>query len=336
MNGHVTIRTVARTAGVSVSTVSAAFNPGARISPATRAAVLEVAERLGWQPDRRAVHLRRSVGSVVGMIYEVTRPYQITLIDAVYAAAAEYGLEVLLAGASRHHSEDDCLALLLAERCRAVVFTGSSLSPEVLAEAARAVPVLALARRSQVPGADCVYCDPAEGERLAVAHLVELGHRNIAHVGGRSRSMAPEREAAYREAMRRAGLGELTTVFHSGDDLEAGVRAADALVRFQPRPTAVTCYNDAVAHGLVMRLWQYGVQVPRDISVVGYNDLPVAASPTLELTTVRQDPQALADRAFEVIASRVKAGQPALSGQEQAVALPSVLVVRGSTGPAPS
>lgn len=334
MSGHVTIRTVARTAGVSVSTVSAAFNPGARISATTRATVLEVADRLGWRPDRRASHLRRTVGSVVGMVYEVTRPYQTTLIDAVYAAASEHGLEVLLAGASPRHSEDDCLALLMAERCRAVLFTGSGLSAPAVAEAARTVPVLALARRSVVPRVDCVYCDPSEGERLAVAHLVALGHRRIAHVGGLSRSMAPERAAAFQDAMAQAGLTGEITVLHCGDDLDAGVRAADELVGRDPRPTAVTCYNDAVAQGLVTRLRQHGLQVPRDISVVGYNDLPVAASPTLRLTTVRQDPGVLADRAFEVIAARVRQGQAAAPGQEKVVALSSTLVVRGSTGPA--
>lgn len=333
--GHVTIRTVARAAGVSVSTVSAAFNPGARISPATRAAVVEVADRLGWRPDRRASHLRRTAGSVVGMIYEVTRPYQTTLIDAVYEAAATHGLEVLLAGASAHHSEDDCLALLLAERCRAVIFTGSDLSQDAAREAARTVPMLALARRSEVAGVECVYCDPTEGERLAVAHLVGLGHRRLAHVGGRRRSMAPERESAFREAVEAAGLAAQALVLHCGDDLEAGVAAADRLVGLTVRPTAVTCYNDAVAQGVVTRLRQHGIRVPEEMSVVGYNDLPVAASASLELTTVRQDTHELAYLAFDLLAPRLEVQAPAQPGAERRQAVASTLVVRGSTGPAP-
>lgn len=331
MTEHVTIRTVARLAGTSPSTVSAAFNPGSRISKETRDRVIAAADQLNWRPDRRASALRSNTQTVIGMIYEVNRPFQSHLVDSVYAAAAAKNMELVLAGATPRHSELACVRLLLGERCRALMVTGTSLPPNLLEEVARLVPTLTLARSVDAPGVNAVYSDANIGEQLAVEHLVELGHERIAHLAGSGRSMSSEREEGYREAMTKLGLASNIQVIPCGNDFDNGVYCAGTLAHLENRPTAVTCYNDAVGAGLILRLGQLGISVPQDLSVVGYNDLDIASSPLVNLTTVRQDPEILAKDAIAILAKKISS--PRDDGEVR-VAVASTLIVRGSTGPA--
>lgn len=331
-----TIRDVARLAGLSVSTVSAAFRTNSRIAPATRKRAIAAADQLGWRPDRRASSLRRSDTTVIGMMYEVERPFQSSLVDNVYEAAKQQSLDVILAGATRHHSELDCLRLLLGERCSALLLTGSTLVTQHLEEASGLVPIVMLARYTDLPRIDCVYSDPQQGARLAVEHLIGLGHRRIMHVAGVERSMARERADGYRAAMTRSGFENFISIISAGNDAIAGVQVADAIVDRTSRPTAITCYNDTVAMALVRRLRQRGLSVPEDISVIGYNDQPSANDPTVSLTTVRQGGEEMASRAFSILRTRLKSGVPVQPGSELRVSMSPTLVVRRTTGAAGS
>lgn len=331
MTKRVTIRHVAALAGTSVSTVSASFNPTSRISTATRERVIAAANQLGWRPDRRAALLRQSSSSLVGMIYEVNRPFQSSLVDTMYAAAVELDLDIILAGATTNHTELECLRLLLGERCDALVFTGSTLDSNHLEEAARLTPVLTLARSTDVPGVECVYSDAFEGQRLAVRHLFDLGHRSIGHIAGKHRSMSIERQQSYLVAMEEVGLGDRTRLFPFGDDMEAGIAAADMLIEMENRPTALTCYNDTVAAGLVTRLRQRGLRIPEDLSVVGYDNLPIAAASINQLTTIEQDSAAMCRAALGIISNRISTRSLAEPGGEERISINPSLVRRSST-----
>lgn len=336
MTRRVTIRNVASLAGTSVSTVSASFNPNSRISAPTRERVFAAANRLGWRPDRRAALLRQTSGSLVGMIYEVNRPFQSSLVDTMYAAAAELDLDIILAGATVNHTELACLRLLLGERCDALVFTGSTLDFTYLEEAARMAPVLTLARSTNVPGVECVYSNAYEGQRLAVGYLRDLGHRSIGHIAGKHRSMSDERRDSYLAAMEEFGLAQYAQVYPFGDDMEAGIEAADMLVRMENRPTAVTCYNDTVAAGLVTRMRQRGLRVPEDISVVGYDNLPIAAASINQLTTIEQDSGAMCRAALRLIGKRISSGCLAKPGAESRISINPSLVERSSAATPPN
>lgn len=331
MTKRVTIRHVASLAGTSVSTVSASFNPDSRISTATRERVIAAANQLGWRPDRRAALLRRTSSSLVGMVYEVNRPFQSSLVDRMYAAAAELDLDIILAGATASHTELECLRLLLGERCDALVFTGSTLDSGHLEEAARLTPVLTLARSTNVPGVECVYSDAFEGQRLAVRHLYNLGHRNIGHIAGKNRSMSNERQQSYLTAMDEFGLGDQAQLFPFGDDMEAGIAAADMLFEMSNRPTAVICYNDTVAAGLVTRLRQLGLRVPEDLGVVGYDNLPIAEASINQLTTIEQDSDAMCKAALAIISRCISDRLVAEPGKEERISISPTLIARGST-----
>ncbi|MCI1747948.1 MAG: LacI family transcriptional regulator [Acidipropionibacterium sp.] len=329
----VTIRDVARLAGTSTSTVSAALSGGAKVSEPTRRRVIDAADRLGWRPDRRASGLRRFHSRSVGMVYEVEQSFQAHLLDAVYVELAKEGLEIVLAGATAHHTEQMCIADLLREGCEALVLTGSGLSGREIADLARRLPTLSLCRQVSLGGVDVVACDSPQGAGMAVDALVALGHRRIAHVNGAGQPMAEAREQGYVEAMTRHGLTRNIRVLAGGSTVAAGVLAGHALWGMSSPPTAVTCFNDMCASGLVRQLRLAGVRIPDDLSVVGFDDAPVASDPTTALTTVQQDVTALAREAAQLLRFRVESGRPVRPGTERVVTLASQMVTRTTTAP---
>lgn len=330
MSHQVTIRDVARLACTSVSTVSAAFSSTSSIAPATRERVVLAADELGWRPDRRASRLRRSSVNIIGVVYEVGRPFQASLVESLYQVAAEQDVELFLAGATGHHSELRCLDLLTAERCSGVVLIGAGPDPEVVMRAAKAVPIVSLCRTINLPGVDEVYSDVRTGQRKIVDHLFKLGHRDILYVGAPGRPTSVEREAAFRDAMDEFGL-DSTKIWQFGDGVEDGIRAADRFVAITgASPTATIMYNDVAASGFVSRLRQRGFQVPQDVSVVGYDDAPLAADPTLDLTTVQQPRLEMAHEAMRLMQARI-GGHLAAGAEEIRLAVSTKLVVRQTT-----
>ncbi|AXE39529.1 LacI family DNA-binding transcriptional regulator [Acidipropionibacterium virtanenii] len=329
----VTIRDVARLAGTSTSTVSVALSGGAHVSKATRRRVIDAADRLGWRPDRRAAGLRRFHSRQVGIIYEVAQSFQASLLDALYVAMAEEGLDAVLAGATVHHTEQTCVAELLRDGCQAMVLTGSGLSDHEIAAIAARIPTLSLCRQLSLGGVDVVACDSRQGAATAVEALVGLGHREIMHVNGGGRPMTTEREQGYVGAMTRLGLAGHIRIMPGGSTVEAGVAAAQAIAVLRPRPTAVTCFNDMCAGGLLRQLRLQGIGVPREISVVGFDDAPVASDPTTALTSVRQDAVELAARAAALLRTRVELEGPVRPGAEQVITIGTELVTRTTTSP---
>ncbi len=339
---QVTIRDVARLADTSIATVSIAFSSSKGIAPQTRRRIIEAANQLGWRPDRRASTLRRNRNAVVGVVYEVEQSFQGGLLDSLYISARRHNLEVVLAGATESNSELDCLRLLISERCNAIILTGATLEDSRIEQAARLVPVLSLCRTVDCPGVDVVTTDGVAGSQMAVRHLYDLGHRKIAHLQGLDKSMAAERETGYRSAMNDLGLADQALIFEAGDNLHAGVSTADKILEMRPadRPTGIVAYNDVSAHATVGRLRQKGVRVPEDISVIGFDNAPISRDPVISLTTISQPITDLAGEAMRILAARINGVTPVQTPQDNSdeaviCQLPTTLVLRNTTGPAP-
>ncbi|MFB9378266.1 LacI family DNA-binding transcriptional regulator [Kineococcus gynurae] len=354
MGRAVTMADVAQRAGVSRALVSIVIRgvPGA--SEANRARVLQAAADLDFHPDQRARLLGSSRSRTIGVVLGIDHAFHAQLVADLYASVAATGgggagwrLAVEPVASSR--PEREALRALVDQRCEAALLLGPGSSTAELAALARRLPLVLLARRVTDPEIRTVRTDDEAGARLAVEHLLALGHRRIAHLHGGRAPGAAERRAGYRRAMAAAGLEP--ELLAGGLDDAAGERAAPEVLR-PGGPTAVLAFNDACALGLLLTARAQGVEVPRRLSIVGFDDSVVARSTTVALTTVAQDSAAIAAHGLRLAVEAAdgepgvgeagggKAGsgevaRPGTDGRARQVVIAPRLVVRRTTAPPP-
>lgn len=324
---RITLADVASEARVSVALVSVVMRGAPGAGAATRERVLEVARRLGYQPDSRARLLRSGRSRLIGVVFDVRHPFHHDLLTGLYDAAGKAGYQLTLSAVTPRRGERTAVGDLLQDRCEAIVLFGGRLPGSELASIAARLPVVAMMRGARRRDIDVVHNDDALGSHQAVDHLVALGHRRIAHVDGGTLHGSAERRSGYQEAMRRHGLTGHVRVVPGGPGEEDGARAAERLL--VDAPTAVTVFNDLSATGLLDVLRRNGLSVPGDISVVGYDDTTLSRLAHIDLTTIGQDIDALAARAVERAVERIEG----TATGPRAVILPPRLLVRGTTGP---
>ncbi len=301
------IKDIARAAGVSHSTVSRALSDSPLINAATRARIHRLAAEMGYSPDAGARSLVRGHTCTVGVVVTtIADPFSAEVVEGIEGAAYSHGYSVILA-ASQDEPEREIAAveMLRSKRVDAVIVTSSrvgALHQERLGAAG--VPVILLNSHSQqlAPHTFSVRVDDVHGGRLATEHLLALGHRRIAHVAGPAgHSSSADRLAGYRAALADAGiLFDAALVFGGTGRPAAGEQALAALLALAERPTAVFCYNDMTAIGLLRAARQAGLVVPRDLAVVGFDDIPFAAYVAPSLTTVAQPKLEMGERAMQM------------------------------------
>ena len=303
--------------------------PGA--SAATRERVLAIADELGYRPDSRARLLRRSRSRLLGVVFGVQHAFHGDLVDGLYAAADRVGYELALSAVTPGRDEERAVGSLLQDRCEALVLLGPQAPAAYLATLAARLPVVVVARAVRNRAVDVVRTDDAAGLEQAVDHLVELGHRRIAHVDGGRAPGAAERRRGYTDALHRHGLGRNALMVPGGLTEDDGAAAARALLELTGpgTPTAVTVFNDRCATGVLDVLRGAGVAVPGDISVVGFDDSRLARLSHVDLTTIAQDAATMTELAVARAVARLDG--TAMGEREQVVA--PRLVVRGTTAP---
>jgi DNA-binding LacI/PurR family transcriptional regulator len=301
----VTMADVAARAGVSRALVSIVFRGVAGASPATRERVLQAAEELAYRPDQRARLLGSNRSSIVGVVFGLHKEFHGEIVDGLYRAVACTDYDIGLGAASRSRSEQQAVQSLLDYRCEALILVGPTLSRAYLEELAEQVPVVVVARALRSRLVDVARTDDVAGARLAVEHLVGLGHEAIVHVDGQRAPGAAERRRGYRDAMSGLGLAAHARVIPGGLTEEHGQRAGAALYAGET-PTAVTAFNDHCAAGLMAALRGQGTRVPEDVSIVGYDDSRIAGLAGIQLTTVAQDTSTIARSALELALGRVR------------------------------
>ncbi len=326
---RVTIKDVARAAGVSPGLVSIVFNDVPGASDANRRRVRQAARELGYRPDARASLLRRRHARLLGVSFFVQSAFHGDLLPGIYAAAGAAGYEVALSGWTADRTEDHSIDALVGFRCDALILLGPEAPEARLEVVAEDLPVITVGRRLVRPIGDSIRTDDAVGMRLAVEHLAALGHRDIAHVdGGPDNVKAEDRVAGYRAAMEAAGLAGRMRVIPGGQTVEAGAEAAARLLAGRGAETAVVAFDDDLAWGLVAALQAAGVSVPGDLSVVGYDGSRLSRiMPLSGLTTVRQDAEGMAALAVERAVRRVE-GDDVAPGE---IVLPPTLTIGSSS-----
>ncbi|MEU9227349.1 LacI family DNA-binding transcriptional regulator [Streptomyces massasporeus] len=326
---------VAEKAGVSRALVSIVFRNQAGAGRETRERVLRVADEIGYRPDSAARLLARGRSRTLGVMFTVQQTFHTDLITGIYPEAERLGYDVLLSGATRGRSEAKAVEALLSHRCEAVILLGPDAESAYLDELGQRTVAVSVSRRVPRARVDFVHTAEGKGVRQAMDHLVELGHRRIVHIDGGRGPGSAERRRAYRAAMRRHGLEAGARVIPGHHTEESGIETGRLLLAErdggQPLPTAVLAGNDRCAMGLLMALTRAGVDVPRDLSVVGYDDSHLSHLMPIGLTTVRQDAALMAEHAVRFAVERLEKGE--LEPRE--AVLDPQLVVRGTSGPVP-
>lgn len=362
------MKDIATATGVSRSTVSRILNDAplpVPIATETRERVMAAAREMGYRPNPLARALHGAPMMLLGAIVrDITDPFFAVAIEAVSVEARSLGYNIVLGHAHAQAVEAHALAALLeARQCDAILLLGDMGDQPRLLDDLRDthVPVVALWQGSELDLIPGVSVDNRSGIASAMRHLSALGHRRIAFIGGRMLGDIRERQAAYAEAMADL-LGEVPAGYiqHVANSPGDGETAFRALMRLSPRPTAIIASTDVLAIGVLRGALVMGIRIPEDLSVVGFDDIPMATFTLPRLTTVRMP---LAEMAAAAIAMAVGAtsrtvgdgagddrhpaagdgapgsaigtGDVALHGRALTRLFQPKMVVRESTGPAP-
>jgi DNA-binding LacI/PurR family transcriptional regulator len=330
---RITIEDVAREAGVSRSLVSLVMRGSPKVSDERRARVLKTAARLNYRPNAMARGLASRRTRTVGVLLnELHNPFYAEIMDGIEERASDHGYRVLIGtGNRRPRGEQSTLDAFLELRADGIVLVGPRLPTRAIVSVAETTSVVVIARNIRPGLVDSITNDERVAARLVVTHLVELGHRAIAHVGGGAGAGAGARRAGYERAMRERGLARYVRVIPGDYTDVAGVRAAEQLLETGELPTAVFAANDFVAAGLIDRLEDAGLRVPRDLSVVGCDNTYLAALHHMSLTTINQPRPDMGRRAMDALVVRMEDG----SRSAAHIRVTPSLVVRNSTGPVP-
>jgi DNA-binding LacI/PurR family transcriptional regulator len=346
----VTLQTVADHVGVSRMTVSNAFSRPDQLSADLRRRILEAAEELGYAgPDPAARALARGTTGAVGVL--LTDNLQEAFTDEVAA---------LFFGAVARELESSGLALTLLSSSGDAGGTGHIPARDIPMDGAlvyscdttshavdwlrrRKLP-LVFVDQTPVPGVSSINIDDRGGACAAARHLVELGHRRVGVVTSRHGAepgllsaadsgvghVERQRMLGWRDALEAAGIVPVVVQQpYSGED--TGRAAAERLLALTDRPTAVLCFSDAMAYGVVQAALDRGLQVPADLSVVGFDDNPLAGRMRPALTTVRQDVRGKGAAAAIELQATMERARRGATGRAKRIVLPAELVVRKST-----
>lgn len=291
-----TLEDVARLAGVSRALVSLVVRQSPKVSAHSRVKVLAACEELGYRPNLHARNLAAHGSGIIGaLVSDLHNPFFAEVVDGLHTEAAVHGQQVIITSGGRQaEGERVALETLLSLRPAGVVMIGPVLDAASVEQAsvrAGGTPVVSVTRVLRSNQVDTVTIDEYAGTALAVAHLVELGHRRIVHLDGGGGAGSASRRTGYLRAMRAAGLDQHARVVRGAYTENAGWEATDRLLRahrHDPLPTALFAGNDVEAVGALSRLAEAGVAVPGEVSVVGFDDTAIAASRFISLTTVHQ------------------------------------------------
>lgn len=327
-SGRVTIGDVARTAGVSVATVSKVINDRYGVAPETSARVHEVIADLGYESSIVARSLRSRRTNVIGILVAEFEPFSTELLKGISEAVEDTGYELLAYSGGLRRDDRVGWEQRYLSRLAGTLIDGAILVTPTVVAPSGTVPVVAVDPHRGPSGAPTVDSDNLAGARAATEHLLALGHRRIAFLGGRpDLESARLREQGYREALEDAGIAVDPALMRVGGyrpDLADS--PAHELLSLPDRPSAVFAANDLSAIRTMEVATELGLRVPDDVSVVGFDNVPESVLASPPLTTVSQPIHEMGAAALRMVVDLLE-GRP----RDAHLRLPTDLVIRAST-----
>ncbi|MBV9997969.1 MAG: LacI family DNA-binding transcriptional regulator [Verrucomicrobia bacterium] len=340
-----TIKEVAALAGVSTATVSRVINQNGYVTQAVQDKVRQTMEALNYQPSALARGLRRQKTQSIGVLVpKVSQPFFSLLGYAIEQALFKQGYRAFLCSAEENPEKESAyLEMLLRQRVDGIILVPTGHSVANVERLLRTrVPVVLVDRDLPALPVDRVLSDNLQGGYGIGRHLLDLGHRRIAVVGAEPHSESMGRRlSGIRRALDEAGveLREEWVVIGSGEQFGLGLSTAQGVLRHRPSPTAIVALTDGLAVGVLHGACRAGLQLPDELSVTGFDDIPLAAYVSPELTTVAQPitemGERTVDRLLQLVQARWVRGDQNhdFEFEPQSALLPTRVVVRGSTAP---
>jgi len=331
---HYSIKDIAKTAAVSNSTVSRALRNSPLVNAETGEMIRRIAEREGYRPSAAARSLVTRRTNTVGVVVtNISDPFVAGVVSGIEDAAEERGFSVFLANSNAEPEREKRVVRSFEERrVDGIIVTSSRVGALHIPMLSRMeVPIVLLNNQHPSEAAHSVMIDNESGSFAAASHLVDLGHKRIGYVGDRyGHQSDTERLAGYRRALESAGFEFDSDLVQNGDGKPEGAREAFArLLALADAPTAVFCYNDMSALGVMHEARAAGLCVPEDLSLVGFDDLYISQYLNPPLTTVRQPMAAMGRLAMETLLRLLEKEEKST----QILKVPGELIVRESTMP---
>ncbi|MBS4179002.1 LacI family DNA-binding transcriptional regulator [Lederbergia citrea] len=286
---NATIKDVAKDAGVSIATVSRVISGKDKVKQSTKIKVEKSIKKLNYYPDVTAQTMVSKKTQTIGLIIPSMDEYWATLAENLQEQLWDYGYTVMFCVSGLEESEKTLTYIhaFIKRKVDGIIYCGpsSEYEMEIIELLNDNIPIVFLDK--DLPDANTVVGNHLDGGKIGVEHLIKLGHKNIAYIGGPF--SAPERELGYRNGMTLQGLEINESLIIRGDfTFECGFNGVNELINQKHHFTAVCCGNDLIAFGVIDALRKRGIRVPEDIAIVGYDDIKMASLIKPELTTVRQ------------------------------------------------
>lgn len=335
MNKRATISEVAEKAGVSRAAVSKVLRNAYGLSDDMRQKVGAAMSALNYRPQTAARGLRGSTYTIGVLLPEIRNPFFPDILDGIVHRLAGTQYQPLLGvRLSAEKNESSIVEAMMDRKLDGFIMIAPLLNHTYIANAAKYVPTVVIGRHDREGGFDTVNNDDEQGAHLAVDHLVSLGHRRIAHVSleplfeDSGNNPMTFRLKGYQDAMRRHGLEQSISVSfttHLGGPEHDRALALE-LLSAKDRPTAIFAWMDSVALTIMSAAAELGLRVPRDLSVVGYDNSHIGALSQLSLTSIDQSANLLGEKSAQLLFERMEGRT-----EDVSFIVPPRLVARGST-----
>jgi DNA-binding LacI/PurR family transcriptional regulator len=332
----VSIREIAKLAGVSGATVSRVINGSSLVTPDTTERIQRIIQQVNFVPNRSAVHLKNGKSQIFGAIVpDLTNPFFMDLVKILEGVLVENELELLIANTDFHQTRTQrSIHRMLLRRVDGVAFLTSELETAALESLVQnRIPVVTTDHYRTAPGISDIMIDFRNGMWQLIQHLKDLGHRYVGFIGG-TEGLATSRirRESFLDAVVMCDMSSQDGWIVAGDyKIGGGSAGMKAILDHKERPTAIVTANDLTAIGALRMAHQSGLRIPEDISIAGCDDIEMADIVNPPLTTLRISRRQYAQMLFDAL----QLGAQDLTRTGKVFKLPMKLVVRESTGPAP-